>query len=184
MGSGKIVKYFGFGSNKDLDMMVHIIGRENIVGESGQLIGYEVCTIVAKNIKREEIPPDSPLQISPKKIIINNWGPDFEMYYARANPASVAHGTIWDLFEEEMGLVREWELVDYGLQEEVNAMAMNKKGEIIQVETQALIKEPMAVDKVVTEEDYEPYIAPKDRMLSFADKTRIDYLRRKSQDVQ
>lgn len=180
----KIIKYFGFGTNKDLDMMVHMVGRGNLVGEPGKLIGYEVCIIVAKNIKREHIPPESPLKVSPKKIIIDNWGDDFPMYYSRPNPNAVAYGTIWDLYEDEIELVKEWELVDYGLQEEVNAMAMNNKGDLIQVETQALMGGYEQVDKVVAEENYESYIAPKDKMLALADKTRTDYLKRKSQGLK
>lgn len=178
MGNSRrnIIKYFGFGTNRDMEMMAHMIDRENLVGEPGRLFGYELCIQKAKQF-RDIIPENSPLDISPRTIIMNTWGPDFEMYVSRPNPDGVIYGTIWDITSEEFELVREWELVDYGAQEDVKGLAINYKGETIEVITQSFLKPPIPeIDRVVTGDDYEPYIAPKEAMLKRADEVRLVYL--------
>lgn len=169
----KKIKYFGFGTNRDIDMMAHIVGRKNISGEPGKLIGYELCILKGKQF-RDIIPKTSPLNISPRTLIVNSWGPDFKMYVSRPNPDGVIYGTIWDITPEEFELVREWELVDYGAQEDARGMAINSRGEIIEVITQSFLNSPIPeIDKVVVGDDYNPYIASKEAMLKKADEVRL-----------
>jgi hypothetical protein len=179
--SDKIIKYFGFGTNKDLDMMVHMVGRQDLKGEPGKLIGYEVCIQKSRDM-RMDIPETSPVQIPPGQLIIDTWGPDFDMFVSRPNPDAVAYGTIWDLSPEELELVKEWECVEYGVQDEVQAMAMDSHDNLIQVETQALTRPTDKIDRVITGPDYDPYIAPKEKMLEVADRLRLEYLERKQKE--
>jgi len=172
----KTIKYFGFGTNRDLDMMTHMIGRANISGEPAKLMGYELCIQRGKQF-RNEIPKTSPLDISPRTLIVSAWGPEFEMYVSRPNPDGVIYGTIWDITPEEFELTREWEMVDYGAQEDAKGIAINSKGEIIEVITQSFLNPPIPeIDRVVTEENYEPYIASKEAMLKRAGEVRLQYL--------
>lgn len=173
-----IVKYFGYGSNKDLEMMVHMVGRQDLKGEPGKLLGYELCIQKLENI-RDIIPENSPVSVSPREIIRQNFGDVFELFIARPKADGVVYGTIWDLTPEEIELVKEWEMVELGMQEEINAMAINNNGDIIAVETQAVMDPPAQIDRVVTEKDYPSYIAPKDKMLKIADETRKEYLKNK-----
>ena len=85
---------------------------------------------------------------------------------------------IWDLTPRDFEYVREWELVDYGAQEDAKGLAMTDKGEMVEVITQSFMKEPMPeIDHVVTDENYEAYIAPKDAMLKWADENLDMYIR-------
>lgn len=180
----KTIKYFGFGTNRDLDMMVHMVGRENIFGEPGKLMGYELCIQRGKQF-RDEILKTSPLEISPRTLIVKSWGPEFEMYVSRPNPDGVIYGTIWDITPEEFELVREWEMVDYGAQEDVKGLAINSKGEIVEVITQSFLNPPIPeIDKVITGDNYEPYIASKEAMLKKADEVRFQYLDLKNKAVK
>ena len=45
------MQYFGFGTNRDLEMMAHMIGREDISGEPIKLVGYELCTLRGKQFR-------------------------------------------------------------------------------------------------------------------------------------
>lgn len=173
------VNYFGFGTNRDLDMMAHMIGREEIEGEPGRLMGYEVCIQRADQF-RTEIADTSPIPVSPKDIILRSWGPKFEMYVSRPNPDGIAYGTIWKITPEELELVREWELVDYGAQEDAKGMAINSQGQMIEVITQSFLK-PAEIDRVVTGDDYDPYIWSKEAMLKRADELRLQYLKFKAE---
>jgi hypothetical protein len=175
-----MISYFGFGTNKDLDMMAHMIGRENIKGEAGKLIGYEICIQKADQF-RTEIPPTSPIPVSPKDLILKSWGPEFEMFVSRPNPEGIAYGTIWEITSEELELVREWELVEYGAQEDAWGIAINAEGEPVQVITQSFMKPPIDIDRVITGEDYNPYIWPKEAMLKRADELRLQYLKFKEE---
>lgn len=173
--SGKtIVKYFGYGSNSDKDMMAHMVGRKDIKGEPGKLIGYQLCVQSLDQI-RGIILPNSPLKVSPQQLIRQNYGDTFDLFIAVPKPDAVAYGTIWDLTPEEIDLVKEWELVEYGMQEEVQAMAMNSDGQLIQVEAQAVVDPPAKFYVVIEGNDYPRYIVDKEKMLSEADKCRINY---------
>lgn len=172
-----IIKYFGYGSNSDKDMMMHMVGREDLKGEPGKLIGYQLCIQSLDQI-RDIIPPNSPLKVSPREMIREGFGDKFDLFVAIPKPDAVSYGTIWDLTPEEVDLVKNWELVDCGMQEEVQAMAMNSNGELIPVETQAVIDPPADYYVVIEGNDYPRYIADRDKMLKVADQCRIDYQKR------
>jgi hypothetical protein len=166
-----IVKYFGYGSNADKDMMAHMVGREDLKGEPGRLVGYQLCVQSLDQI-RDIVPPSSPIKESPQQLVRRSFGEKFDLFITVAKPDAVAYGTIWDLTPEEIDLVKEWELVDYGMQEEIQAMAMNSNGELIQVETQAVVDPPADYYVVIEGNDYPRYIADKEKMLKAADKVR------------
>jgi len=166
-----MIKYFGYGSNKDLDMMTHMVGRDDLKGEPGKLLGYELCVQRLDQIRDKK-------PVSPREIVRSGFGDTFYLFVAREKPGSEINGTIWDLTPEELELVKNWEMTDLGMQEEVNAKATDLQGNIIDVETQAVINPPPEIDRVVTDPKYDPYIVAKERMLSVADNVREDFLKR------
>lgn len=169
------IKYFGFGTNRDLEMMEHIIGRKGIKSEHGRLIGYEL-TIQRTDQFRTEIPATSPNpKISARDLIIESWGPKFEMFTSRPNPTGIIYGTIWDITPEELELVREWEMVDFGCQEDAYGTAITDDGRPVKVITQSFLK-PAEIDRVITGDDYEPYLWDKEAMFKKADQVRLNYL--------
>ena len=107
MSDEDIVYYFGFGTNRDRDMMEHMVGRKGLTGEPGKLIGYEVCIQRADQF-RTEIPENTPFYASPKDLIIKSWGSYFEMYVSRPNPGAFDVGTKWQLTLPILEFVREW----------------------------------------------------------------------------
>lgn len=176
INASKTIKYFGYGSNADKDMMVHMVGREDLRGEPGKLIGYQLCIQSLDQI-RDIILPTSPLKESPRQIVRGGFGDKFDLFIAVPKPDAITYGTIWDLTPDEIDLVKNWELVDFGMQEEVQAMAMNSKGELIQVETQAVIDPPAEYYTIIEDNDYPRYIVDREKMLKRADETREDYLK-------
>ena len=170
------VKYFGFGTNKDLDMMIHMVGNPNLKGEHGKLIGYELCIQNINQIRDGIIPP---FKKSPREIIKNGFGNSFKLYVIRPKDGKSVHGTIWNLTREEFERTRNWELVDFGMQEDAKGMAVDSKGKQVQVETQALLKEPREIESIIEGDNYDPYIAPREAMLKTADEVLKDYLKRK-----
>jgi len=176
--SKKLIAYFGFGTNRDLEMMQHMIGRQDIKGEHGKLIGYEI-TIQRADQFRDKIISTSPNpNMSPKDLIMKGWGPEFEMFTSRPNPNNVAYGTIWYITNEELELVREWEIVDFGCQEDAYGTAVTDDGREVKVITQSFLK-PAEIDRVINGDNYEAYIWNKEAMLKRADDIRLEYLEMK-----
>lgn len=170
-----IIKYFGYGSNADKDMMIHMIGRDDIVGEPGKLIDYQLCIQSLDQI-RDMVPPTSPIKDSPRDLIRKNFGDTFDLFVAIPKQGAVTYGTIWDLTPDEIDLVKEWECVEYGMQEEIKATAIDFQGNAIEVETQAVIDPPAQYHTIIDGNDYSRYIVNKNKMLETADKVREDYL--------
>ena len=170
----KFIAYFGYGTNKDADMMAAMVGRKNLKGEPGMLPGYEVC-IQKSNQIRNSVLKDAPFPVSPRELITKGFGGEFELYVIRENPKGEAYGTIWYLTAEEMELVNKWELVDFGMYELTKATAENNKGEKVPIVTQALLKEPKEIDRPVAGKDYEPYLVAKDYILKKADDFRKNF---------
>lgn len=170
------ILYFGFGTNKDMAMMQHMIGREDIAGVPGRLLGYEVCIQKARQM-RTLVPPTSPVSKTPRQLIIDNWYDDFPMFVSRPNPLGIAYGTIWSITPEEMQLVRNWEAVDFGVQDDAYGWALDENNELHQVITQSFVRpEPIDIDYVVEGPNYEPYIEDRQVMLDKADTIREEYL--------
>jgi hypothetical protein len=177
------IKYFGFGTNRDLEMMQHMIGRENINGEHGRLIGYEL-TIQKADQFRTKMPATSPNpKMSARDIIMKAWGAKFEMFTSRPNPTGIIYGTIWDITPEELELVKNWEMVDFGCQEEARGIALTDTGELVEVIIQSFLK-PAEIDRVIKGDDYEPYIWDKESLLKKADQVRLNFLGMKKKSTR
>lgn len=173
----KIVNYFGYGTNRDLEMMQVMIGRDKIEGTPGKLIGYELCIQKLEDIPGEVL-ENAPDKLSPHKIIRGAFGDSFELYITRPNADAVVHGMIWKITGAEYEMVREWELLDFGMQEDMKATAMNVDGEIINVVTHGSLSKDVAINRCVEGDDYDDYIAPKDKMLEVSARVRKDYMKR------
>lgn len=166
-----MIRYFGYGSNKDLDMMVHMVGRQNLKGEPGKLLDFELCVQKINQIRDKK-------PVSPREIVRDGFGDSFELFVARQKPGAEIKGTIWELTPEELELVKNWEMTELGMQEEINAKAVDSSGNTIDVETQAVIDPPPEIDRVISDPDYDPYVVTKEKMLSVADGVREDYLKK------
>ena len=170
------IAYFGFGSNKDLEMMQHMIGRMDIRGIPSRLIGYDLCIQLGRQF-RTTIPPNSPAPISPRDLICRSWSEDFQMYVSRPNPTGVIHGMIWFVTPAELRLIRNWELVDFGAQDDAYGIAIGDDGELYEIITQSFIRpDPYEIERVITDKEYEPYIHDKQTMLEKADALREEFL--------
>jgi hypothetical protein len=182
----EVVKYFGYGTNRDHDMMAAMIGRDNLVGESGKLLGYDLCIQKMEHIP-DVVLTNAPVAISPKTIV-SQFGPEFELYIVRPNSNGITYGTIWDISPEEYDLVREWELLDFGMQQDLPpAEAVNEKGEKITVTTHGSLDPALPIDRIVTGDNYEDYLIPKADILRVAVEARRQYFERiqkKNNEVQ
>ncbi len=171
------VLYFGYGANSQREMMEAITGNENLVGRTGVLKGFKLC-IQKMNQVPDTVFPTSPVKISPKKILEDNWGEDFETYIIK--PGDITDevaGTIWELTPRERELVRDWELVDFGWYKDMNGKAIAQDGQEVLVQTEG-IREGQQIDREVDGRDYEPFLNKIEDFQRVAEKARRAYIER------
>jgi len=176
----QLLNYFGYGTNRTLDMMAAIIGRKEIEGIYGKLLGFELCIQKIDDIP-DKILQTAPFPSSPRKIISECFNNDFELYIIRPREKAITYGIIWKITQQEYELVRDWELLEFGMQEDVKAVAIDAKGKIINVITHGSLSSKMPMDRVVEGNDYEDYLVPKKDILEVAEKSRKEYLERISE---
>jgi hypothetical protein len=171
------VRYFGYGTNRDRDMMVAMIGRESLAGRPGRLRNYQLCIQTLNEIP-EVVAETAPAPLSPRAIVEQALGSSFELYIVRPKSSEVTYGTIWDITQDELALVYEWELLDFGMQDEIRAVAIDLEGEAIHIHTHGLLTPDVRVDRVVAGGDYSDYLIKKEDIIGISNRVRLEYLER------
>ena len=100
-----------------------------------------------------------------------------ELYVIRANPEKEVKGKIWYVSEEEYEYLREWEMVEYGMSEDITAKARTDQGDIVTVRTYGLVQNPDNVSKTV-EADYRRVEATSTKKLERIKRVRKEYVKR------
>lgn len=95
----------------------------------------------------------------------------------RPNPKKNLRGVVWYVTAQEYEYLREYELIDCGMSEDIVAKAITDKGKIITVSTYGLDKNANNITKVV-EVDYRRPEIPKKEKINNAIKIRKAYIER------
>lgn len=157
------INFFSYVKGDDEEIMAAIFGRNKIRHENAILQGYELCIQTAKDIT-DKILPSCTLSQSPREILIEKRGPEFELYTIRPNPKKSTRGVIWYVSNREYELLREYELIDCGMSEDIIAKAITDKGDILTVSTYGLDKNVNNITKVVDEDYRRPEISKKEKI--------------------
>ena len=173
----KKILYFGYGANSQREMMEAITGNKNLVGQPGILKGFKLCIQ-----KMDQVPDlvfsNSPVPLSPKQILKESWGDDFETYIIKPGEESDGiAGTIWELSSLERELVRDWELVDFGWYKDLKGQAVTVDGKIVDIQTEGL-REGQGIDREVNGKDYPPFLNKLEDFQRVAEKAREEYFER------
>ncbi len=153
------VQYFGYGANRDPEMIKAIIGRLPI-GYPAKFYGFELCVQTWK-----EMPQNV------RDILTSSWDPSFRTYCARAtnNSSLYIKGTVWELTREERRIIDSWELT--GIWYKMYVMQYQKtSNHLTQVEIQ-VINDP-GIKQVKIGHRYKTFLNNKEKMLQVAHKNR------------
>jgi hypothetical protein len=161
--NNKRINFFSYVKGDDEDLMAAIFGRQKICHENAILQGYELCIQTAKDII-DEILSTCTLSKSPRQILTEKRGSNFELYTIRPNPNKNLNGVIWYVSEQEYECLREYELIDCGMSEDIVAKAITDKGETIIISTYGLDKNINNITKVVGENYKRPEITKKEKI--------------------
>ena len=159
----KKINFFSYVKGDDEEMMAAIFGRQKIRHENATLQGYELCIQTAKDIT-DEILSTCAFSQSPRQILTEKRGLNFELYTIRPNPTKNLRGVIWYVSSQEYERLREYELIDCGMSEDIVAKAITDKGIIITVSTYGLDKNINDITKVVDEDYKRPEIPKKEKI--------------------
>jgi hypothetical protein len=151
------IHYFGYGANRNPDMMKAIVGRKP-KGYSAALEGFELCIQSWGNIPKNV-----------QKLLAPAWGPGFKSYCVRPTRDKVVRGKVWILNEAERKLIDAWELTDYWYRPVVvHFNEPNNKS--VQVEIQ--IVDNVEIDKLVDGTKYPTWLNDKNKMIDVAQGVR------------
>ena len=145
----KTIPYFGYGTNRDHDMMAAMIGRNNLSGVEGIVFDYELGVQNLEHIPNK-ILPTAPASRSPREIMKTALGDDAKLYIIRPKTGATTYGTIWQITPEEYEMVRDWELLDFGMQEDIKVMAQTKTGKKITAQTHGSNNSKLPMSMVIT----------------------------------
>lgn len=174
--ASNIVKYFSYVVNENIEMLQALFGRKNLLYEDAILQGYELCIQTVNDVSNK-IPSSSPLKKSPREIMKDFFGANYELYVIRANSQKKVSGKIWYVSPEEYEYLREWEMIEYGMSEDIVARAINDDGDSMTVSTYGLVKNPKNISKVV-DAGYQRMEAPSKKKLERIRRVRREFIER------
>ena len=172
-----MLSYFGYGTNRDHDMMAAMIGRNNLSGVKGIIFDYE---LVIQNLEHisDTVLPTAPVARSSREIMKTALGNSAKLYIIRPKAGAVTRGTIWQITPEEYEMVRDWELLDFGMQEDMKVLAQTETGEKITAQTHGSNNPNLPMAITIEGDDYEDYIVPKEDILETARRVNKEFRER------
>ncbi len=164
MGGG-LLCYFGYGAHRDPDLISALFGRLPD-GKNAVLAGFSLC-IQHLSHAPTNIVAEAENTRSPQELLKEFWPDDFRVYTIRRKPGSEAHGIVWLITPEERKLIREWQLMPYGWQHEIDTIVTLEDSSLLPVITEGVWPD-QKVDAVVDGREYEMFLNGKESMIEKA----------------
>ena len=158
--------YFGFGANRERDVISAITGNENLVGVQAILRDFSLA------VQRLDQIPEGV-----QKILRGVWNEGFTSYVIIPKRGSQIDGIVWELTPKERELVKDFELIDLGWTEETTGEAIFENGMGVMVVTERVAGGQM-LDHEVDGSNYPPYLNNREDVLRIAEQSRLEYLAR------
>lgn len=174
----KKILYFGYGANRGREMMEAVTGNKNLKGQEVNLKGWELCVQRIGQVP-DFIAKNSPVLVSPRDLLKENWPDSFESYIIRPSMDSHSEvvGTLWELTPLERELVRDWELIDFGWYKDQLVTVETQDGKYLEVQTEVL-REGQEIDRVIDGKNYETYLNDIKDFRRVVDKARREFFER------
>lgn len=153
------IQYFGYGANRDPEMMRAIVGRVP-EGKFATVSGFELC------VQNWDCIPEAA-----QHMLSGSWDETFRSYVLRPTTNSSTkkvRGMIWKLTPEERRLVDNWELTGQWYH------VFRLQSDETNLEIQVVENQP--VSHVVRFPIYKTFLNDKKKMLRVAEKARKWYL--------
>ena len=159
------VYYFGYGADREVDMLRAITGHTpKLLGEA-VLPGYSLHVQSLKDITTRHA--------NPQRILEENWGKKFKSYVVVPQKNAKVIGNLYQMSLHDRHLIDDWELVDEGWYcKEFVRVQLRSSGKLYRVETQVLAA-PQKPGQVVNGAVYKSWLQPKKLFVSLAKSLRM-----------
>lgn len=154
------VCYFGYGPNRDPEMIRAIIGRRpRVIGPAVLLdhrLGIQKLT-------------DVPITgLNPRRTLLHAWGSNFRSYVAQPHAGSEIKGTLFKISLHDRHRIDTWELIPDGwCSKEIVAIRLDSSHKLYSAETQVLGARQQP-SRIVNGHNYVTYLNPKPNYLRIA----------------
>lgn len=169
-----MVDYFGYGITRDIMFMRTLLGRRYLVGLAAVLVDHELCIQHLLQVP-DAVFHGAPRAVSPRSILRGAYGFDFRHYIIRATSGGRVQGVVWRIAHTDLALMDEWELVGFGLEERVEATAVDSNGLSRLVFTHRAREQSIEYETVVHSADYNDYLLNKERVIAVAKAVRRQF---------
>ena len=163
----RYVYFFGYGADREVDMIRAITGRKPKVVGAAILKGYELYVQPLEcitNSKKNDL--------RPRELLRRTWGNEFTSYVIVPNSNESVCGTLFRISLHDRHLIDNWELVSLGWYDKLFTEVERDNGKKYRCETQVLApgQQPgRRVDGI----DYRPWLVPKERLMEIASNVRV-----------
>lgn len=152
--------YFGFGANKDIDMIRAVTGR-GAFSIPATVDGFALCIEKFENITKKA-----------QQILTRHWDESFQSYGIVRRPKSAVSGRLWLLTNAQREAIKNWEIIGIWSHEVSVQATVRLFGIPVTVRAESEELRGSYVD-LVTNDRYRPYIVPKKRILAVAKLVRL-----------
>ncbi len=150
--------YFGFGANKDAEMIEAIVGRR-LDGRPAFIEGFDLVIQALADIPEQA-----------RVVLRKVWGDSFESY-AILRGSKRVHGMLWKVTRKDLAHIAKWELEAENWFKQIEVVAVvEEEGSKVAAITQIVENQPY--QKIVTKKDYAPFPVPKRTLIEIAIKVR------------
>lgn len=152
----KYVYYFGYGANREPEMITAITSNLPELIGMAILQDYQLCI--------QDLSEITEAAGNPKARLTASWGTTFKSYVIVPKQGSRVSGAVFRMPLHERHMVDAWELVQAGWYDRAVVMVTLDSGKTIRAETQVLAAGQEA-SLVVNGLDYRSWVMPKERLL-------------------
>jgi hypothetical protein len=172
-----LIKYAGYGANRDPGMIAEIIGRDPKTLGRVTLLGVELCVQRFDQIPTG-ISATAPIAVSPMTMMAEAWRAKsgFETYMVRPAQGGMVDGVLFNLTSEERKLVSGWALSEFGWFAPMEVDVVTEFQAVLKAETEGL-GGGQDIDRVINGLAYKTYLNDQEKTHRIARAARLVNLR-------
>lgn len=175
--SKNLVKFFSYVVKENQEGLKALMGRKKLLYEDAVLPDYELCIQTVNDVS-DVVPEGSPSKDSPREIMKKFFRPDYELFTIRKKKGANVPGKIWYISPEELEYLREWEMIDYGMSDDIYTKVVTEDGDMVSVYTYGLVKFPENITRVI-DSSYIREEIPTKTKIARKRQCRLDYIEKK-----
>lgn len=178
MPNNEPVLFFGYGANRDPDLMRALFGRLP-AGQPKTVVlpGHELVIQTLDHVP-DAVMPDAPAELSPQALLKDVWDDSFRAYSARPAAGKSIVGTLWKFTPRQLEMMRDWELIDFGWHQETQVTVIDYARRKFTATTPLLGDNERVLQTIPDGTQYPNFLNSQRKTIANAQRARHDFLER------